>query len=96
MYLGSKPKIVPNKEVKVWDYELTDIEGEVWNVSGKKDRGGFRKGQVIMTEVMGRTANYIGKILTPAEFLNRIGCEIDRNKVVIENCQKEIERLRAL
>lgn len=96
MYLGSKPRIVPNKEVRVWDYELTDTNGEVWNVSGKKKRGGFRNGQMIMTEVQGRTANYIGKILTPAEFLHRIGEQIDANKLTIKNCELEIERLRAL
>ena len=79
--------------VKVWDYELTDTEGKVWEASGRKKRGGFRKGQTIMTETQN---SYIGRLLTPTEFLERVGKVIDVKKACIKKDEEEIARLRAL
>lgn len=100
----STPMFLTNKGIKtgkehtekVWDYELTDEKGNVWNAGGTHKRGGFRKGQIIMTTTQGFNGQRIGKLLTPTEFLEMISKRIDREKECIEVAQKEIERLRAL
>ena len=87
-----------SKEVteKVWDYGLTDTNGKVWEAYGKHKRGGFRKGQIIMTELQGSNSQWIGKLLTQAEFMKRAGQIIDSRKARIKIDEAEIERVRAL
>mgnify|MGYP001583115481 CR=1 FL=1 len=81
---------------KVWDYELTDEDGKIWEVYGKRKRGGFRKGQVIMTETQGVGSNHIGRLFNLVEFTNLIVRKIDRMKDTIKTNEAEIEQLRAL
>lgn len=83
---------------KVWDYELTDTNGKVWEATNRRKRGGFRKGQIIMTELQGGGSGnrYISRLLTPTEFLKRVGQIIDSRKARIKIDEEEIERVRKL
>lgn len=81
---------------KVWDYELTDTNGKVWTAYGWRKRGGFRKGQNVMTELQGSNSQWIGKLLTQSEFLKRVSQIIDSRKARIKIDEAEIERVRAL
>ena len=83
---------------KVWDYELTDTDGKTWEALNRRVRGGFRKGQVVMTELQGggTGSRYISRLLTPQDFLKRLGQIIDSRKARIKIDEEEIARLRAL
>lgn len=97
VYLGGKAGITIGKVQKnrVWDYELTATDGKTYTAYGKHKRGGFRKGQIIMT-YLNSNGRWIGPLLTLFEFNQKAARIIDRLKEEIKKDEVEIARIRAL
>lgn len=95
------PMYLTNHEIKtgkeqqrrVWEYDVTDTQGNVWELRHQKKRVNLKDGQTILCLVIGKR---IHGILLLADFNMRIGREIDRQKELIQSAEIEIARLKAL